>query len=112
MAELDALVDLGRRGPGSDAERRTAQHLQDRLETLGRAAETEQLAIYPAWPIAYALLAAAAVGADGIIVEIHPSPEDAICDAAQQLDAHDFERYAGKVEQAAAVAGKSISVAA
>ena len=57
-------------------------------------------------------LAAAAVGADGIIVEIHPSPEDAICDAAQQLDAHDFERYAGKVEQAAAVAGKSISVAA
>jgi 3-deoxy-7-phosphoheptulonate synthase len=57
-------------------------------------------------------LAAAAAGADGIIVEIHPSPEDAICDAAQQLDAHDFERYAGKVEQAAAVAGKSISVAA
>ena len=57
-------------------------------------------------------LAAAAVGADGIIVEIHPSPEEAICDAAQQLDAHDFERYAVKVEQAAAVAGKSISVAA
>ena len=57
-------------------------------------------------------LAAAAVGADGIIVEIHPSPEEAICDAAQQLDAHDFERYAGKVEQAAAVAGKSISIAA
>jgi 3-deoxy-7-phosphoheptulonate synthase len=57
-------------------------------------------------------LAAAAVGADGIIVEIHPSPEDAICDAAQQLDAHDFERYAGKVEQAAAVAGKSISIVA
>jgi 3-deoxy-7-phosphoheptulonate synthase len=57
-------------------------------------------------------LAAAAAGADGIIVEIHPCPEEAICDAAQQLDAHDFERYAGKIEQAAAVAGKSISVAA
>jgi 3-deoxy-7-phosphoheptulonate synthase len=57
-------------------------------------------------------LAAAAAGADGIIVEIHPSPEDAICDAAQQLDAHDFERYARKIEQAAAVADKSISVAA
>jgi 3-deoxy-7-phosphoheptulonate synthase len=57
-------------------------------------------------------LAAAAAGADGIIVEIHPSPDDAICDAAQQLDAHDFERYAGKLEQAAAVAGKSISVVA
>ena len=72
MAELDALVDLGRRGPGSDAERRTAQHLQDRLEALGRAAETEQLAIYPAWPIAYALLAAAAVGASvlGVYVPV------------------------------------------
>jgi 3-deoxy-7-phosphoheptulonate synthase len=57
-------------------------------------------------------LAAAAVGADGIIVEVHPSPEDAICDGPQALVADDFARYAEKVEQAAAVAGKSISVAA
>jgi 3-deoxy-7-phosphoheptulonate synthase len=57
-------------------------------------------------------LAAAAVGADGIIVETHPSPEDAICDGPQQLVADDFARYAEKVEQAAAVAGKTISVAA
>jgi 3-deoxy-7-phosphoheptulonate synthase len=56
--------------------------------------------------------AAVAAGADGIIVEIHPSPEEAICDGPQALEASDFERYAGKVEQAAAVAGKSISVAA
>ena len=32
-------------------------------------------------------LAAAAVGADGIIVEVHPQPEEAICDGPQQLDA-------------------------
>jgi 3-deoxy-7-phosphoheptulonate synthase len=57
-------------------------------------------------------LAAAAVGADGIIVEVHPSPEDAICDGPQALVADDFARYAEKVEQAAAVAGKSISVIA
>jgi 3-deoxy-7-phosphoheptulonate synthase len=57
-------------------------------------------------------LAAAAVGADGIIVETHPSPEDAICDGPQQLVADDFARYLERVEQAAAVAGKSISVAA
>ena len=57
-------------------------------------------------------LAAAAAGADGIIVETHPSPEEAICDGPQQLFAEDFARYAEKVEQAAAVAGKSISVAA
>src|SRR6185437_191065 len=32
-------------------------------------------------------MAAAAAGADGIIVEVHPEPEEAICDAAQQLPA-------------------------
>ena len=32
LAELDALVELGRRAPGSDAERRTARHLESRLE--------------------------------------------------------------------------------
>ncbi|MCW2968223.1 MAG: aroF, partial [Solirubrobacteraceae bacterium] len=32
-------------------------------------------------------LAAAAAGADGIIVEVHPEPEEAICDGPQQLRA-------------------------
>ena len=31
LAELDALLDLGRRAPGSDAERRAALHLEQRL---------------------------------------------------------------------------------
>jgi 3-deoxy-7-phosphoheptulonate synthase len=30
-------------------------------------------------------LAAAAAGADGILVEMHPHPEDALCDGAQAL---------------------------
>jgi 3-deoxy-7-phosphoheptulonate synthase len=54
-------------------------------------------------------LAAAAVGADGIIVEVHPEPEQAICDGPQQLRASDFAAYAAKVEAAAAVAGKRLS---
>jgi 3-deoxy-7-phosphoheptulonate synthase len=54
-------------------------------------------------------LAAAAVGADGIIVEVHPKPEEAICDGPQQLVAADFAEYAARVEQAAAVAGKVLS---
>jgi 3-deoxy-7-phosphoheptulonate synthase len=54
-------------------------------------------------------LAAAAAGADGIIVEVHPHPEEAICDGPQQLYASDFADYAAKVEQAAAVAGKVLS---
>ena len=52
-------------------------------------------------------LAAAAAGADGIIVEVHPQPEEAICDGPQQLRTEDFAEYARKVEAAAAVAGKS-----
>ncbi|MGB2712245.1 MAG: 3-deoxy-7-phosphoheptulonate synthase [Conexibacter sp.] len=54
-------------------------------------------------------LAAAAVGADGIIVEVHPKPEEAICDGPQQLVADEFSAYAAKVEAAAAVAGKVLS---
>jgi len=54
-------------------------------------------------------LAAAAVGADGIIVEVHPKPDEAICDGPQQLVAAEFAEYAAKVEAAAAVAGKRLS---
>jgi 3-deoxy-7-phosphoheptulonate synthase len=53
-------------------------------------------------------LAAAAVGADGIIVEVHPDPDEAICDGPQALHSHDFAAFAAKVEQVAAIAGKRI----
>src|SRR5204862_534743 len=51
-------------------------------------------------------LAAAAAGADGVIVEVHPEPEEAICDGPQQLRADEFAGYARRVRQAAAIAGK------
>jgi 3-deoxy-7-phosphoheptulonate synthase len=54
-------------------------------------------------------MAAAAAGADGIIVEIHPRPDEAICDAAQQLPADDFADYMERVQAAAALAGKALS---
>ncbi len=54
-------------------------------------------------------LAAAAAGADGIIVEIHPAPEEAICDGAQALYAEDFADYCQQVERAAGLAGKALS---
>jgi 3-deoxy-7-phosphoheptulonate synthase len=56
-------------------------------------------------------LAAAAVGADGIIVEVHPSPDDAICDGPQALRADGFSEFAAAVEQAASLAGKVFSTA-
>jgi 3-deoxy-7-phosphoheptulonate synthase len=57
-------------------------------------------------------LAAAAAGADGIIVEVHPRPEEAICDGPQQLVADEFPDYMERVQAAAAVAGKALSGAA
>ncbi|MGI8558043.1 MAG: 3-deoxy-7-phosphoheptulonate synthase [Solirubrobacteraceae bacterium] len=54
-------------------------------------------------------LAAAAAGADGIIVEVHPRPEEAICDGPQALRTDDFAEYSGLVAQAAALAGKAFT---
>ena len=54
-------------------------------------------------------LAAAAVGADGIIVEIHPDPETAICDGPQALRNDAFAEYLRKLEAAAALAGKELA---
>ncbi len=54
-------------------------------------------------------LAAAAAGADGIIVEVHPRPEEAICDGPQALVADEFAHYVERVQAAAAVAGKVLS---
>jgi 3-deoxy-7-phosphoheptulonate synthase len=42
-------------------------------------------------------LAAVAAGADGIIVEVHPDPDRALSDAAQQLDSADFAGFASRV---------------
>ncbi|MGE5636760.1 MAG: 3-deoxy-7-phosphoheptulonate synthase, partial [Nocardioidaceae bacterium] len=51
-------------------------------------------------------LAAAAAGADGVIVEIHPCPEEAICDGPQALYAKDFSSYVRRLQAAAELAGK------
>ncbi len=54
-------------------------------------------------------LAAAAAGADGIIVEVHPRPEEAICDGPQALVADEFGDYVERVQAAAAIAGKAFA---
>ena len=54
-------------------------------------------------------LAAAAAGADGIIVEVHPQPDQAICDGPQQIVADGFGDYLRRVEEAAALAGKALT---
>ena len=54
-------------------------------------------------------LAAAAAGADGLIVEVHPRPEEAMCDGPQALPTAGFADYVEQVRAAAALAGKTPS---
>jgi 3-deoxy-7-phosphoheptulonate synthase len=54
-------------------------------------------------------MAAAAAGADGLLVEVHPDPEKAICDGPQQLRSTDFASYLRQVERVAEIAGKELA---
>jgi 3-deoxy-7-phosphoheptulonate synthase len=52
---------------------------------------------------------AAAVGADGIIVEVHDDPEIALCDGPQALFASHFADYAADVAAHARLLGKQLA---
>src|SRR5271168_1549910 len=56
-------------------------------------------------------LAAAAAGADGIIVEVHPRPDEAVCDGPQALPTDGFAEFSAAIERAAALAGKAFAPA-
>jgi 3-deoxy-7-phosphoheptulonate synthase len=53
--------------------------------------------------------AAAAIGADGIIVEVAEDPEAALCDGPQQLYARDFGRFSQAVAAHAALLDKRLA---
>ena len=52
--------------------------------------------------------AAIAAGADGLIVEVHPNPEEAFSDGAQSLLPAQFEDLMGWVRKLAALEGKAV----
>jgi 3-deoxy-7-phosphoheptulonate synthase len=54
-------------------------------------------------------LAAAAAGADGIIVEVHNEPDAAICDGPQAIATERFAEYAEQLRRVVEVAGKEPS---
>jgi 3-deoxy-7-phosphoheptulonate synthase len=58
-------------------------------------------------------LAAAAAGADGIVVEVHPDPDSALCDGPQSLHLDSFADFAARVRTAAELASgpRSVEVA-
>ncbi|MEJ2217772.1 MAG: 3-deoxy-7-phosphoheptulonate synthase [Gemmatimonadota bacterium] len=54
-------------------------------------------------PLAFAAVAA---GADGLLVEVHPRPEDALSDGDQSLDPDAFDALMGRLAVFAAAAGR------
>jgi hypothetical protein len=61
LREIEALVGFEGRWPGTDAERRAARHLEERLRALGRDAEIEPTSVWPNWPITHAIHALLAI---------------------------------------------------
>jgi 3-deoxy-7-phosphoheptulonate synthase len=53
-------------------------------------------------------LAAIASGADGVMVEVHPDPEQALCDGPQSLTLEDFEMMMDKIKAIALIVGREI----
>lgn len=51
------------------------------------------------WLIEPLALAAAAIGADGLIIEVHNDPSHALCDGAQSITPAQFDALAKKVSQ-------------
>ncbi|MBN1696912.1 MAG: 3-deoxy-7-phosphoheptulonate synthase [Spirochaetales bacterium] len=54
-------------------------------------------------------LAAVAAGSDGIVVEVHPDPENALSDGPQSLYPEQFEKLMRDIEALAPVIGKEIA---
>jgi len=52
--------------------------------------------------------AAVAAGADGLIVEVHPDPENALSDGAQSLRPHEFEHFMEEIQKVAGAMGREI----
>ncbi len=55
--------------------------------------------------------AAVAAGADGILVEVHPTPERALSDAQQTISAETFARLVAEMRTIARAIGRSIAAA-
>ena len=51
------------------------------------------------WLIEPLALAAAAIGADGLIIEVHNDPSHALCDGAQSITPAQFDALAQKVRK-------------
>jgi len=53
--------------------------------------------------------AAAAAGADGVMVEVHPNPEEALSDGMQSLDAEQFEQLMREIRAITDAIGRGVA---
>lgn len=56
-------------------------------------------------------LAAAAAGADGLLIEVHPQPEKALSDGYQSLNFSQFEKLMDQLEKVLSALGRKLQVA-
>ncbi len=61
-----------------------------------------------AWMVAALSRAAVAAGADGLLIEIHPNPKDAWCDADQALTPSEFAALMGELRAVARAIGRDL----
>jgi 3-deoxy-7-phosphoheptulonate synthase len=60
------------------------------------------------WMVKKLAMAAAAVGADGLMIEVHNDPENALCDGAQSLRPEQFEDLVVDVKKILEAVGKKM----
>ena len=61
-----------------------------------------------AWMVERMSLAAIAAGADGLIIEVHNDPKNALCDGAQSITPEQFSQLMGKVGDMARCVGREV----
>lgn len=62
------------------------------------------------WMVPAMAKAAIAVGADGLIMEVHYKPEEALCDGYQSLSLNEFDNLMSDLNKIALAVGREISV--
>lgn len=60
------------------------------------------------WMVESLSLAAVAAGADGLLIEVHNDPQNALCDGPQSLTYSDFKRAMTKLKSVASAIGREI----
>lgn len=60
------------------------------------------------WMVPALAKAAVAVGADGLLIEVHNDPEKALCDGAQSLKPERFAELMGELKGIARIIGRDL----